>query len=188
MRNPRLASRYAKSIMDLAVERGQIDDVNKSILAFHKAIRESRDLQLLFKSPVIKSDSKEKIVKSISTKIGTDTLTEAFVNLIIAKKREFFLPEIFDAFVELYKEKNNIVTVKLSVAHDISDAMRSSLEQHIKTQLPEKSIDLVVEVKEKLIGGFLLESNNKLFDASIARDLKDIKDQFLKNIYVPNIR
>lgn len=188
MRNPRLASRYAKSVMDLAVERGQLNEVNKSILAFHEAIQDSRDLQLLFKSPIVKSDSKEKIVNAISEKIGTDALSQAFINLIIAKKREFFLPEIFEAFVNLYKETNNIVTVKLTVAHPISDGIRDTIEKNIKEQLPGKSIDLVVEVKDNLIGGFLLESNNKLFDASIARDLKDIKDQFLKNIYVPNIR
>ena len=43
-------------------------------------------------------------------------------------------------------------------------------------------------VNPTLLGGFVLEANNNLFDASIIRDLNDIKKQFLKNEYIPNIR
>jgi F-type H+-transporting ATPase subunit delta len=47
---------------------------------------------------------------------------------------------------------------------------------------------LKTKVDNDLIGGFVLEANNNLFDASISRDLKDIKKQFLQNLYIPDIR
>jgi F-type H+-transporting ATPase subunit delta len=47
---------------------------------------------------------------------------------------------------------------------------------------------LKTKVDDSIIGGFILEANNNLFDASILRDLNDIKKQFLTNIYVPEIR
>ncbi len=188
MRNPRLATRYAKSIMDLAQERGQVKEVHESIDSLAKAIGENRELALLFKSPIIKSDAKSKMVAPIMDKLGSDELTRGFVNLVIAKKRDFFLAEILVAFQDLYKEQNNIATVNLTVAHDLAPELRTKLEQAIKSQLEGKEIDLHIDVKESLIGGFVLESNNKMFDASIARDLKDIKSQFMKNIYVPNIK
>ena len=121
-------------------------------------------------------------------KLESDELTRGFVNLVINKKRDFFLPEILVAFQDLYKEQNNIATVKLTVAHDLDEAVKQKLVDAIKSQLTGKEIDLHMDVKESLIGGFVLESNNKMFDASISRDLKDIKDQFLKNIYVPKIK
>ena len=108
-----------------------------------------------------------------------------FINLIINKRRDVFLPEIFNAFQEQYKAHKNIGSVELTVAHELSDEMRNKLIESIKSQLNGQEIDLTINVDEKLIGGFVLESNNNLFDGSIARDLKDIKDQFLKNIYVP---
>jgi len=46
-------------------------------------------------------------------------------------------------------------------------------------------IELETTVDPKLIGGFLLEFNNNLVDASMLRDLKDIKKQFMKNLFVP---
>jgi F-type H+-transporting ATPase subunit delta len=49
-------------------------------------------------------------------------------------------------------------------------------------------VEIETKVDEDLIGGFVLEFNNNLVDASIARDLRDIKTQFSKNIYVNSIR
>ena len=55
-------------------------------------------------------------------------------------------------------------------------------------ELPNTKIDLQTKVNEDLIGGFTIETNNKLVDASIAHDLKIVQKQFMKNIYVPDLR
>ncbi|MEY3055838.1 MAG: synthase subunit delta, partial [Bacteroidota bacterium] len=49
------------------------------------------------------------------------------------------------------------------------------------------TIELTTKTDESLIGGFVLEFNNNLVDASIARDLKDIKKQFLNNEFISKI-
>ncbi|MFZ8455756.1 F0F1 ATP synthase subunit delta, partial [Staphylococcus aureus] len=50
------------------------------------------------------------------------------------------------------------------------------------------SVELETVVDEKLIGGFVLEFDNKLVDASVASDLRNIKKQFAENTYIHNIR
>jgi F-type H+-transporting ATPase subunit delta len=47
---------------------------------------------------------------------------------------------------------------------------------------------LTTKVNPDLIGGFIVEANNNLFDASIIRDLNDIRKQFLKNEFIADIR
>jgi F-type H+-transporting ATPase subunit delta len=58
----------------------------------------------------------------------------------------------------------------------------------VSAAMPGATIELVEEVKEELIGGFVLQMEDKLFDASIRRDLNDVKAQFRKNIYVMDLR
>ena len=58
----------------------------------------------------------------------------------------------------------------------------------LKAETSMQNIELETSVKEELIGGFVLEFNNNLVDASIARDLRDISKQFSQNIYVQQIR
>ncbi len=185
MKNPLLATRYAKALLGLALEQNKLEDVHASMSAFASLTNESRELSNLFRSPIIKADKKVNIVNALAEKLGTDDMSKGFINLVINKRRDVFLPEIFTAFQEQYKVHKNIGSVELTVAHELSDEMKNTIIDSIKSQLNGQEIDLKINVDEKLIGGFVLESNNNLFDGSIARDLKDIKDQFLKNIFVP---
>jgi F-type H+-transporting ATPase subunit delta len=153
--------------------------------AFASMTKNNKELSNLFRSPIIKADKKVNIVNAISEKTGTDEMTKKFINLIINKRRDVFLPEIFIAFQDQYKVHKNIRTVELTVAHEISDDIRRHIIDSMSLDVKGQELDLQIKVDEKLIGGFILESNNNLFDGSVARDLKDIKAQFMKNIYKP---
>ena len=64
MLSPRLASRYAKSILNLAKERGAMEDVVKDMRLLEETLGSSKDLRNMLKSPVIPSDKKEGVVKT----------------------------------------------------------------------------------------------------------------------------
>jgi F-type H+-transporting ATPase subunit delta len=66
--------------------------------------------------------------------------------------------------------------------------MKQYIEQKVKMEKRLGTVQLETVVDEKIIGGFTLEMDNQLLDASILRDLKDIKRQFDKNLFVNNIR
>jgi F-type H+-transporting ATPase subunit delta len=185
MKNPLLATRYAKALLGLALEQNKLEEVNTSMSHFSSLTQENKELANLFRSPIIKADKKVNIVNALVEKMGTDEMTKGFINLIITKRRDVYLPEIFTAFDQQYKAHKNIGSVELTVADELSEEMKGKIVESIKSQLNGQEVDLTIKVDEKLIGGFILESNNNLFDGSIARDLRDIKDQFLKNIYVP---
>jgi F-type H+-transporting ATPase subunit delta len=51
-----------------------------------------------------------------------------------------------------------------------------------------KNIELETEVKEEIIGGFILQTNERLADASVAYDLKEISRQFENNDFIYKIR
>ena len=187
MQNPRLAARYAKALIDIAQEQKQLDAVNNDIVGIKAMVDNSKELNNLMKSPIVKADKKHAVLKQlISGKVQPST--EAFINLMVSKGREYYLPEILAAFVEQYKKLNNIVTVKLTTAHVLDDQTKSNILSKIENGLNGSKVDLQTSVQESLIGGFVLESNNKMFDASIARDLKNIKTQFLQNVYVPQLK
>jgi F-type H+-transporting ATPase subunit delta len=187
MKNPRLANRYAKSLMDIAAEQNAVDPIYQDMLAIQHIFANNRDLVALVHSPIIAADKKQSIFKSIlGGKINQ--VTEQFINLVITKKREYFLPEVVTSFIAQYKDANNINTVHLTTAHELDENTKNLILKSITEQLKGKTIDLKHKVDESLIGGFVLESNNNLFDASVARDLRDIQKQFLENIYIPSLK
>ena len=98
MPNPRLATRYAKSLIDLSVERGQLEVVYRDMQYLQQVCKASRDFVNLLRSPVIKADKKQAIIKAI-TKDKVSELTAVFINLMINKSRESDMPEIVEAFI-----------------------------------------------------------------------------------------
>ena len=187
MPNPRLADRYAKSLIDLATERSQLDIVRADMQYFSALCKASNEFVNMLRSPIIKSDSKEKIILAITTG-NINELTASFIILLLKKGRERDLPEIANAFVQQYNAIKGIHIVKLTTAVDISAEMKKLIESKVKLANNFQTVELVTETNADLIGGFVLEFDNKLVDASLAHDLREIKKQFKENHYVHNLR
>lgn len=187
MQNPRLAGRYAKSLLDLATELNQLDAVCADMKLLQEICKTNPDFVSLLRSPVVKPTTKEKIVDAvIAGKINNTTAT--FIKLLVNKGRENFLPEIANAFVEQYNTVKGIYKVKLTTAAPVGDEVKAYIINKVKASTPIQNIELETVVKDELIGGFTLEVKDTLVDASILRDLKDIKKQFLENVYIQKIR
>jgi F-type H+-transporting ATPase subunit delta len=187
MPNPRLAGRYAKSLIDLAIEQDQLEAVYKDMQYLQAVCKSSPEFVNVMRSPVIKADKKQKILAAI-TGGKISELTASFNRLLVSKTREEYLQEIIVAFIAQYNSLKGIHTVKLTTAETVSEALKQAIVNKIKSETPLQHIELETAVNGELIGGFVLEFNNNLVDASIARDLRDIKKQFRENVYVRQIR
>jgi F-type H+-transporting ATPase subunit delta len=186
MPNPRLAARYAKSIIDLSVEQGSLEAVYNDMLMLQSLIRGNREFANLLRSPVIAADKKDKIMAAVTDGRVTP-LTAAFNKLLIAKGRESNLGEIATSFVSQYKAMKNIYMVKLTTASPVSDSVKAAIMDRIRSTSDMQQIELETVVNPDLIGGFTLQAGDKLIDASIASDLKEIAKQFQNNDYLYKI-
>ncbi len=187
MPNPRLASRYAKSLIDLAIEKGQLEKVFADMQWLQAVCKSNRDFINLLRSPIIKADTKKKIVEAV-TAGNISEITAAFNALLISKGREANLPEVIAAFIAGYKEHKNIKTIKLTTASPVSDAVKNAIVAQVKQSGGFENVEVEEKVDESLIGGFVLQVDDQLVDASIAYDLKAVAKQFENNDFIYKIR
>lgn len=187
MSNIRLATRYAKSILGLSIERNEVETVFADMQWLQSVCKSNPDFVNVLRSPVIKFDTKEKIVAKVS-KDSIGTLTDSFIRLLIRKGREGVLPEIATAFIHQYKVHKNIYSVKLTTAMPVSEDLKNSIVEHIRSTTEMQNIELESVVKEDIIGGFVLQAGDKQVDASIAFDLKEIAKQFENNDFIYKVR
>lgn len=187
MRNPRLASRYAKSLLDLAIERNELEVVYKDMQYLQALCKQSREVVTLLRSPVITPDKKLTVLTAL-TKDKISASTSAFLRLLVNKTREESLPEIITAFISQYKKYKNIHVIRLTTAMPASDELKKQIVEKVKSQTKMEHIELVEDVQPDIIGGFLLEVGDTLVDASISYDLKAIRSQFLNNDFIYKIR
>jgi len=187
MQNPRLAIRYAKSLLDLAQEQGKLEEVFNDMKLLDNICKTNRAFANVLKSPIIKEDKKNQIIESVTAgKIST--LTASFIKLLGSKSRESNLPEIISAFIDQYNVAKGIHRVKLTTAVEISDEIKNDFINKIKASEGIQHIELTSLVDEDLVGGFVLEREGYLADASIRRDLNDVQKQFMNNDYIQKLR
>jgi F-type H+-transporting ATPase subunit delta len=187
MRNPRLASRYAKSILDLAVEKNSLEAVLSDMRTLHQICAVSPEFELMLKSPVIKGDKKRSVIFSVLAKQNISELTNGFIKLLVTKGREQNLPEIAAAFVTQYNLMKRIRTVKLTTATPVSDAIKKNIESKVAAFMPGDKMNMETIVDEKLIGGFVLEVEDQLFDASVQKKLNEIRSSIIDHTYETKI-
>lgn len=179
----RIASRYAKSLLDLAVERNELEVIHGDIQGFDKAT-DNRDLYLLLKSPIINPDKKKQILKSIFEGKVSE-MVMSFINIVVNKGREALLPEIADEFLKQYKQYNHISTIKVTSAAPLTEASLEGIKKKfLASDETDDKIEIETAVDPSLIGGFVVEFEDKLYDASVSHKLDMLKKEFLKNEHV----
>ena len=168
-----IARRYAKSLVDLAIEEKKLEKVVDDSRLFVDALQ-SRELILMLRSPIIKSDKKRKILSSIF-KGKVDDLTLRFIEIITRKGREYFLPEIVNEVISRYNEINNISTAKLTTASKVNDSVIDEIKNKVSSN--GGKVEIQTQTNKEIIGGYVLEMDDKLYDASIKRQLNELRKE-----------
>ena len=177
-----LATRYAKPLLDLAIEKNQLEAVYKDMLDIKNICQTNADFTLMLKSPIIKTDKKKEVIHAIF-KASINALTLAFLDIITDKGREKYIQNISIAFIEQYKKHKNIITAVVTSAIGLDAAMRNKVLELVK-QSAQSEIELIEKTDKKLIGGFILRINDNQVDASIVRKLDNLRKNFTENPFM----
>jgi F-type H+-transporting ATPase subunit delta len=179
-----VAYRYARSLMEMAREKDQLDAMQDDMSLLANTCAENRELVVILKSPVVKADAKGRILQGIfGDKVGE--ITRTYMAILVRKSREALLPDVAAAFNELYKLDQNIVSAVVSSAVALNDEARARVIALAKKQHPGKTIDLQEKVDPALIGGVSIRIGDELYDGTVSRRLADLRREFSKNPYIP---
>ena len=181
----RVASRYAKSLIELAQERGVLEQVKEDMKLFSKTATQNRDFHLLLRNPIVKSDKKLAVINGVF-KGKVNELTLAFFNIVARKSRESLLEFIAAEFETQYNEYKGIQKAKVTSAVPLTPGLREELGQRLVAQTG-KTVELEELIDPSLIGGFVLRVGDKQIDSSVKYSLLKLKNNFKDNPYITKI-
>lgn len=183
MASTRVSSRYVKSLLDLAVEQGKLEEVHHDMLLFDAVCRENRNFVVMLKNPVIRHDKKREILERLfSDKVNS--LTKAIFDIITRKNREALLPEIARGFYYAYNRYKGIGNASVITVMEIDDALREKFSGMSREISGDKQIDLVEKIDPSIIGGFVLNVGDQQIDASLRKKLNILRMTLRHNPYI----
>jgi F-type H+-transporting ATPase subunit delta len=182
----KVATRYAKSLLSLVAEKGNVEEAFSDIQLVKKTVSENRELLVLIKSPVVNAEKKISILTAIFEKHVSE-VTMLFINLITKNRRESALLEIADAFIAQYKVMKGITTAVVTSAAVLTDDAKKKIEEIVLKEVGGGTVELQMEVNPELIGGFILRIGDKQLDTSILSKIGDIRQEFKNNSFAQEL-
>jgi F-type H+-transporting ATPase subunit delta len=177
MNSTKAASRYAKALLELAIEQGNLDKVAADMAYIQKVCTEEKDFVILLNSPIIKSDKKISIFQSIFGDF--ERLSSMFIELIAKNRREYMLGAIASSFGTQLQAHKGIVPITLISAKTLNAKTKDVIMDKIRASVKGKP-EVTEVIDESLIGGFIVRMDDKQIDASISTQFKNLKQRLTR--------
>jgi F-type H+-transporting ATPase subunit delta len=173
-----VASRYAKSLIELAKEQNVLPAVYEDMKLFKDTVDNNRGLMLALKSPVVRHEKKLGILKALFED-KVNPVTFAIFNIITKKNREAILDAIAEEFLIAYNDFQGIQKALVVTTTPLTEELRKQFTS-IVASATGKTVQLEEKIDENLIGGYLLRVNDRQVDASLKKRLNEMKLQLVK--------
>lgn len=167
-----VSKRYALALFEAGLELDKIDAFKDELILL-KNVFESEDRLLdILDHPRINKDEKKELVDNIwGEKVSKEMLN--FLYILIDKRRESSILDIQEEYEELYNEEKNIVEVVAKTAVPMEESAKEKLKRVLGEKLG-KTVELSNQVDESIMGGVLLQIEDKLIDGSLKGQLEAI--------------
>ncbi|MBP3716534.1 MAG: F0F1 ATP synthase subunit delta [Paludibacteraceae bacterium] len=180
----RISVRYAKALLEVAQKNGSANKVYQEMESVSNAFFAVPDLKKAMNNPHVTTDERKKLLLSAAGNESSPVSSEfsKFVDLVIDRKRENYFQSISLVFQDLYRKDNNIIIGKLTTATEVSDQVKEKMKALVAqiANLPlGGEVEFLSEVNPNLIGGFQLQVESNLLDASVATQLQEIKKNLI---------
>jgi F-type H+-transporting ATPase subunit delta len=180
MKSTRVAYRYALALLETAEQKQALESVLKDAVLLKDTINQSPALRSFLRSPVLKTEKKAAVLRSLFEKFVT-ALTMDFLLLLVDKNREDVLPEAIGELFRLHDERQGIVTLELRAATEISENQQSAIVRRFE-QMLGKTVRLSFSVDATLKGGIKARVGDTVYDGSVRRQLEMLREQFARGV------
>jgi len=176
-----VASRYAKSLIDLAEEQNSLEAIRVDMESFIKVMRQNSQLQAVLKNPIIGTDKKISILNQLFEG-SFHKIILSFFKIVVSKGRSEILYATAKEFINEYNIKKGIVHAVVTSADALTEEQKSKITALV-TEATKAQIVLDTRIDPSLIGGFILKVGDRQVDTSISSSLNKLKKEFARKVF-----
>ncbi len=178
MRDIRVAKPYARALYDAAVEQNALPAVVADVRGLTETMEQSEEFAQFLSSPLLSPQMKSETFQNLFAE-SVHPLTLNFLRLLALKQRERYLLAIGEVLLAIVDEAAGRLVAKVTTAVSMTAAQQAELAQQLRAY-SGKEVRLETTVDAAVQGGFIVQLNDTVFDASVATQLRRLKQQLAK--------
>jgi F-type H+-transporting ATPase subunit delta len=167
-----LAEVYARSLFEVAVQQGKLDELREQLGQFADALDQNRELAVFFFSPYFSTKEKQDGLERL-----LDGAEETFLNFLKLLIENHRMPVIFrtrQQFERMWERENELLPVDITSAIALDQETTENLGRTIGERAGRK-VRLAAHVDPDILGGIVLRVGNSILDASIRNRLEQLR-------------
>lgn len=171
------AARYARALLDVATaESADLDSIARDLDEFAAFIGQQPALEGLLLNPAVPAPRKRAAMEQITSISGLAPIVSKVLILLADRDRLRLLKDVSAVYRDLLAERQNVVHAELTSAEPLSSDRLQAIEQRLAT-VTGKRVSMTARVDKDIIGGVVARVGSTVYDASIATQLKKIRER-----------
>jgi F-type H+-transporting ATPase subunit delta len=171
------ATRYASSLIQLGIERNDLESIAADMAILGDTIDASHELVLFLKSPIINKTRKKDALNTIfKDKISTTSLS--FLELLLKKGRENTIIDVVKMFKKLYNVHCGIIEIEVITASELDESQKNSLSQSLSIRTGKKVV-LLTKIDKSVRGGIKARIDDTVIDGTVEYKLEQLRNTLL---------
>ena len=163
---------YATALYEAALDAGKIDEVDRDVAAIAELFDGSVELRRTMLDPQLPHEAKKRVIEALMTE--ADPLARNGLMVLVDNGRLAFLHDIQVAFHEMSAVEERILDVEVTSAVPLDQAEVDRIQERISSATG-LTARLSRSVDPSIIGGLVLRARGVLLDASVNRELDDLR-------------
>lgn len=167
----------AKAFYEDARESGQVDVVFDNIMDVRQILQNNPDLGEFFDNKAIENASKEQVIHDFLQNFAE--LTKNFIHTIYNYHMMSELNHIVNEFEKIYDYHNRTVVAKVITAVPLTENQKQRLADTFAKKMKAKKVIFNEVVEPEILGGVIIETENRVIDGSVRFNFEKLKKQIL---------
>ena len=171
------AARYARALLDVATkESADLDTIARELdecMAFFTA---QPALEGLMLNPAVPAPRKRAAMEEITKISGLTPIMSKLLILLADRDRLGLLKDVAATYRDFLAERQNVVHAEVTSAEPLSNDRAQAIERRL-ADMTGKRVSMTTRVDKDIIGGVVARVGSTIYDASIATQLKKIRER-----------
>jgi len=177
MTNRTAASRYARALLDVAVqEKADLERIDRELADFGALVQGNAVLENALLNPAVSAPKKRDAVVELSKRAGLQSIVAKLLALLAERDRLILLPDLVAAYRDRLMDFKKVIRARVTTAAPLADGRAKAIEASL-AKATGRSVLLETAVDPTIVGGMIAKVGSIVYDGSVTRQLEKMKEQ-----------